>query len=108
MALGKKELNKQNQIDAVAGHAAHTEMEMYANQYDPNNDFAIFQVGNDAAGGVQSLKEKMNVADQVNSTPSSSESDQTAQQQPAPKPGTAGGVQVAQALPNHRRLQTDA
>lgn len=32
-------------------------------QYDPNNDFAIFGVGDKAMGGLQDMKEKMNLAD---------------------------------------------
>merc|ERR1712127_326606 len=47
----------------------------YADQYDPNQDFAIFQVGNGATGGVMNMQEKMNVADNVND---SSDEDDTA------------------------------
>ena len=32
-------------------------------QYDPNNDFAIFGVGDKAMGGIQDMKQKMNLAD---------------------------------------------
>lgn len=49
----------------------------YADQYDPNQDFAIFQVGNGATGGVMNLQEKMNVADNLNE--SSEEEDVAAQ-----------------------------
>lgn len=51
--------------------------EEYAVQYDPNNDFAIFGVGDQTRGGVQSLKEKMNLADDVDkeNEDSSSEDD---------------------------------
>ena len=35
----------------------------YQDQYDPNNDFAIFGVGDPTMGGLQSMKEKMNMAD---------------------------------------------
>jgi len=37
----------------------------YAEQYDANHDFAIFGVGNNKQGGVQSLADKMNMADNV-------------------------------------------
>lgn len=37
--------------------------EQYEQQYDPNNDFAIFGVGDKSRGGLQSMKEKMNLAD---------------------------------------------
>ena len=47
-------------------------MDEYENQYDPNNDFAIFNVGNQAMGGVQNLQEKMNLAD-VNQSSSDEE-----------------------------------
>ena len=40
----------------------------YAEQYDPNQDFAIFAVGNKATGGVMTMQEKMNVADNVNNS----------------------------------------
>jgi hypothetical protein len=40
-------------------------MDEYATQYDPNNDFAVFGVGDKTRGGVQSMKEKMNLADVV-------------------------------------------
>lgn len=51
--------------------------EEYAVQYDPNNDFAIFGIGDQTRGGVQSLKEKMNLADDVDkeNEDSSSEDD---------------------------------
>ena len=37
----------------------------YATQYDPSNDFAVFGIGDKTQGGVQSMKEKMNLADVV-------------------------------------------
>ncbi len=51
-------------------------MEEYGQQYDPNNDFAIFSVGDKTKGGVQSLKEKMNLADIVENEEISSDEDQ--------------------------------
>lgn len=53
-------------------------LDQYQQQYDPNNDFAIFNVGNDAMGGVQTMQEKMNLADKVDS---SSDEDEAAPQQ---------------------------
>lgn len=35
----------------------------YEQQYDPNNDFAIFGIGDKSRGGLQNMKEKMNLAD---------------------------------------------
>jgi hypothetical protein len=40
-------------------------MDLYGAQYDPNNDFAVFGVGDPTRGGIQSMKEKMNLADSV-------------------------------------------
>lgn len=37
--------------------------ENYEEQYDANADFAVFGVGDKTKGGLQSLKEKMNLAD---------------------------------------------
>lgn len=53
------------------------QFEEYEVQYDPNNDFAIFGIGDQTRGGVQSLKEKMNLADNVDkeNEDSSSEED---------------------------------
>lgn len=36
---------------------------VYQQQYDANNDFKIFAVGDERQGGIQDMKEKMNMAD---------------------------------------------
>ena len=41
------------------------DIDEYEAQYDPNNDFAIFGVGDQTRGGVQTMQEKMNLADDV-------------------------------------------
>lgn len=46
----------------------------YEPQYDPNNDFKIFGVGDQKTGGIQDMKEKMNMAD-AKEQDSSSESE---------------------------------
>lgn len=46
-------------------------MELYEEQYDPNQEFRIFGIGDQTKGGVQSLQEKMNMADAVQSDDSS-------------------------------------
>lgn len=51
----------------------------YEVQYDPNNDFAIFGIGDPTRGGVQSMKEKMNQADDVKDSDSSSDDSDTIQ-----------------------------
>ena len=48
----------------------------YEQQYDANNDYQIFGVGNTKTGGVQTMKEKMNMADKPGND-SSSEEDHT-------------------------------
>lgn len=46
--------------------AKQEEVEKYEEQYDPNADFAVFGMGDPTKGGLQSLKEKMNLADAGN------------------------------------------
>jgi len=42
-------------------------------QYDANQDFAIFGMGDKTKGGIQSLQQKMNMADQLDSSDSEDE-----------------------------------
>jgi hypothetical protein len=64
---------KSNDYDAVGRDSKCQSMDFsikvgvedYAQQYDPSNDFAVFGVGDETRGGVQSMKEKMNLADVV-------------------------------------------
>lgn len=48
----------------------------YENQYDPNNDYAIFGIGDPTRGGIQTMQEKMNIADKPVHTDSSEEEDE--------------------------------
>ena len=41
----------------------HAQDGEYQEQYNANHDFAIFQVGNDAVGGLMNLQQKQNQAD---------------------------------------------
>lgn len=50
--------------------------EIYEEQYDPNQEFRIFGIGDKTKGGVQSLQQKMNMADDVNSDEASSDSEE--------------------------------
>lgn len=50
--------------------------EIYEEQYDPNQEFRIFGIGDKTKGGVQSLQEKMNMADNVSGEGSSSEEEE--------------------------------
>lgn len=44
-------------------NTTHKIVDEFEQQYDPNNDFAIFGVGNPKQGGIQDMQEKMNMAD---------------------------------------------
>ena len=48
-------------------------LEVYEEQYDPNQEFRIFGIGDKTKGGVQSLQEKMNLADDADSGSSEEE-----------------------------------
>jgi hypothetical protein len=50
-------------------------MDQFEKQYDANNDYAIFGIGDVRKGGIQDMKEKMNMADQKPENESSSEED---------------------------------
>ena len=52
--------------------------EIYEEQYDPNQEFRIFGIGDKTKGGVQSLQEKMNMADDVSEMSSDSNEDDQA------------------------------
>lgn len=64
---------KQNQYDKVNRDSMVNTFDVsikggvedYGTQYDPNNDFAVFSVGDPTRGGLQSLQEKMNLADAI-------------------------------------------
>lgn len=53
------------------------QLDEYEIQYDPNNDYGIFGIGDHTQGGHQTMKEKMNLADDLKkeSDDSSSEDD---------------------------------
>merc|ERR1719460_2685372 len=56
-------------------HAGPQAIEEYEVQYDPNNDFAIFGIGDPTRGGIQTMKEKMNLADNIDDIIEDSEED---------------------------------
>lgn len=41
--------------------------DMMEEQYDPNQEFRIFGIGDKTKGGIQTLQQKMNMADEVDS-----------------------------------------
>ena len=65
-ATAEKMLEMQDQsvaLRVVTRKKKQAEEEKYEDQYDPNVEFAVFEVGDKTKGGLQSLKEKMNLAD---------------------------------------------
>lgn len=65
-ATAEKMLEMQDQsvaLRVVPRKKKEAEEEKYEDQYDPNVEFAVFEVGDKTKGGLQSLKEKMNLAD---------------------------------------------
>ena len=58
MDAQKRDFEELPQETCVTQTGAKSNLEQYEQQYDPNNDFAIFSVGNDAMGGVQNMQEK--------------------------------------------------
>lgn len=60
--MGRDSVANSFSIDIKGG--ANDEV-YYQTQYDPSNDFAVFGIGDQTRGGVQSMKEKMNLADAV-------------------------------------------
>ena len=77
---------KQNAYDNVARDSMVNSIdvfqkggnEIYATQYDPNKGFAVFGVGDPARGGIQSMKEQMNLADNVEDIIEDSDEDNNA------------------------------
>ena len=67
----------------------------YETQYDANHDFAIFGCGDATQGGVQTLAQKMNLADNVE------EEDKTTHS----KSGTAGSSSASPDLPENKELE---
>lgn len=60
----KKKEEKAQELSNVKDFNTESKINQeYEQQYDPNNDFAIFGIGNTAMGGIQDMKEKMNMAD---------------------------------------------
>jgi hypothetical protein len=74
-----------NEVDPHTGKKLNDqEFENLEEQYNPHHDFAIFGVGNKKGGGLQTLQEKMNCADDVeeakNSSDDETEKDQREEQ----------------------------
>jgi len=75
--------------------------EVYEEQYDPNQEFRIFGVGDKTKGGIQSLQEKMNMADDVDSDKSSeSERGQDNRSSVAPLKDSIGSLNHSKTPPN--------
>lgn len=57
------EVNRESTVNMTTQNASGAKLNQYGEQYDPNQDFAIFATKNQAVGGHIGLKEKMNLAD---------------------------------------------
>jgi hypothetical protein len=67
-----------NEVDGPTGKKLNDqEFENLEEQYNPHHDFAIFGVGNKKGGGLQTLQEKMNCADDVEDAKNSSDDEHT-------------------------------
>jgi len=64
-----------NTVDATGKKLNDGEFENLEEQYNPHHDFAIFGVGNKKGGGLQTLQQKMNCADDVEEAKNSSDDD---------------------------------
>jgi hypothetical protein len=51
-------------------------VDQFEKQYDANNDYAIFGIGDVRKGGIQDMKEKMNMADKPDNQSSSEEEEE--------------------------------
>lgn len=55
------------EVDYAAVNRCSIDLQpVYEQQYDANNDFKIFGVGDVRQGGIQDMKSKMNMADKLN------------------------------------------
>jgi hypothetical protein len=64
------------EVDPYTGKKLNDDFENLDEQYNPHHDFAIFGVGNKKGGGLQTLQEKMNCADDVEEAKNSSSEDE--------------------------------
>lgn len=65
-------------FDIINDHVAQGDHDKYDEQYNPHHDFAIFGQGDPRGGGLQTLQQKMNLADEVAEGANSSDSDEPA------------------------------
>lgn len=63
-------------FDIINDHVAQGDHDKYDEQYNPHHDFAIFGQGDPRGGGLQTLQQKMNLADDVAEGANSSDSDE--------------------------------
>jgi hypothetical protein len=64
-AIKSNDYDRVNRDSNTFDFSVKVGVEEYGTQYDPNNDFAVFSVGDKTRGGIQSMKEKMNIDDVV-------------------------------------------
>merc|ERR1719198_2292532 len=92
------QLPEMDKFDGQDEHDALDKMdsqEIYEEQYDPNQEFRIFGIGDKTKGGVQSLQEKMNMADDVSGDDSSSsENENNSDHENGSRPGSGDNLKV--------------
>jgi hypothetical protein len=72
----KNKPQEMNQISEDKNFDTVAKFNEFEQQYDPNNDFAIFGVGDPTRGGIQDMQEKMNLADKPRVDSDSSEEEE--------------------------------
>jgi len=68
---------------------------VYEQQYDANNDFKIFGIGDQRQGGIQDMKSKMNMADKLNESSDHDESNEQVRRGTPESRSTLGGRKVS-------------
>jgi len=99
--LNKVQHGPEPEADKLKGQDEHDALdkmdsqEIYEEQYDPNQEFRIFGIGDKTKGGVQSLQEKMNMADDVSGDDSSSEENENnSDHENGSRPGSGDNLKV--------------
>lgn len=73
----KKDKKKVEPVGSNGSNEEDDRLEIFEEQYDANQEFRIFGIGDKTKGGVQSLQEKMNMADDVQDGDSSDSNEQS-------------------------------
>ena len=76
-------------------------------QYDPSNDYAIFGVGN-KQGGIQDMKEKMNMADKEQQGSSSDEEEFQQKSSGIEGSGSGSSGEIKNQLPEDKEIHSES